>query len=87
MRAGSILIFFAAVTLLATAFGTRFYSRSLSSVLLTLVLIARSEYKDSQHNGRQQADDTNLAKDGYMLHSYAPFERITNIVGRIVHAA
>jgi PAS domain S-box-containing protein len=40
MRAGSILILFAAVTLLATAFGTRFYSRSLSSVLLTLVLIA-----------------------------------------------
>jgi PAS domain S-box-containing protein len=40
MRAGSILISFAAVTLLATAFGARFYSGSLSSVLLTLVLIA-----------------------------------------------
>jgi PAS domain S-box-containing protein len=40
MRAGSILISFAAVTLLATAFGAHFYSGSLSSVLLTLVLIA-----------------------------------------------
>ena len=40
MRAGSILISFAAITLLATAFGARFYSGSLSSVLLTLVLIA-----------------------------------------------
>lgn len=40
MRAGSILISFAAVTLLATAFGARLYSGSLSSVLLTLVLIA-----------------------------------------------
>jgi PAS domain S-box-containing protein len=39
MRAGSILISFAAVTLLATAFGAHFYSGSLSSVLLTLVLI------------------------------------------------
>ena len=40
MRAGSILISFAAVTLLGTAFGAHFYSRPLSSVLLTLVLIA-----------------------------------------------
>jgi PAS domain S-box-containing protein len=40
MRAGSILISFAAITLLATAFGAHFYSGSLSSVLLTLVLIA-----------------------------------------------
>jgi PAS domain S-box-containing protein len=40
MRAGSILISFAAFTLLATAFGARLYSGSLSSVLLTLVLIA-----------------------------------------------
>jgi len=40
MRTGSILISFAAFTLLATAFGARFYSGSLSSVLLTLVLIA-----------------------------------------------
>src|SRR5258708_19224671 len=40
MRAGSILISLAAVTLLATAFGAHFYSGSLSSVLLTLVLIA-----------------------------------------------
>ena len=40
MRAGSILIFFAAVTLLATAFGARSYSGSFSSVLLTLVLVA-----------------------------------------------
>jgi PAS domain S-box-containing protein len=40
MRAGSILISFAAITLLATAFGARLYSGSLSSVLLTLVLIA-----------------------------------------------
>ena len=40
MRAGSILISFAAVTLLATAFGARLYSRSLSSVLLALVLVA-----------------------------------------------
>jgi PAS domain S-box-containing protein len=40
MRAGSILIAFAAVTLLGTAFGAHFYSASLSSVLLTLVLIA-----------------------------------------------
>lgn len=40
MRAGSVLISFAAITLLATAFGARFYSGSLSSVLLTLVLIA-----------------------------------------------
>src|SRR5258708_12291626 len=39
MRAGSILISFAAITLLATAFGAHFYSGSLSSVLLTLVLI------------------------------------------------
>jgi len=40
MRAGSILISFAAITLLAAAFGAHFYSGSLSSVLLTLVLIA-----------------------------------------------
>ena len=40
MRAGSILISFAAITLLAAAFGARFYGRSLSSLLLTLVLIA-----------------------------------------------
>src|SRR6266851_6416977 len=40
LRAGSILISFAAITLLATAFGAHFYSGSLSSVLLTLVLIA-----------------------------------------------
>src|SRR5467141_3425941 len=40
MRAGSILISFAAVTLLGTASGAHFYSGSLSSVLLTLVLIA-----------------------------------------------
>lgn len=40
MRAGSVLISFAAITLLATAFGAHFYSGSLSSVLLTLVLIA-----------------------------------------------
>ncbi len=40
MRAGSILIFFAGVTLLATAFRARSYSGSFSSVLLTLVLIA-----------------------------------------------
>jgi PAS domain S-box-containing protein len=40
MRAGSILISFAAFTLLATAFGAHFYSGSLSSILLTLVLIA-----------------------------------------------
>ncbi len=40
MRAGSILISFAAITLLATAFVARLYSGSLSSVLLALVLIA-----------------------------------------------
>jgi PAS domain S-box-containing protein len=40
LRAGSVLISFAAVILLATAFGVHFYSGSLSSVLLTLVLIA-----------------------------------------------
>jgi PAS domain S-box-containing protein len=40
MRAGSILISLAAVTLLVAAFGAKFYSRSLSSILLTLVLIA-----------------------------------------------
>src|SRR5467141_1954439 len=40
MRAGSILISFAAFTLLATAFGAHFYSGSLSSILLTFVLIA-----------------------------------------------
>ena len=37
---GSVLISFAAVTLPATAFGAHFYSASLSSVLLTLSLIA-----------------------------------------------
>jgi len=42
LRAGSVLISFAAITLLATAFGAHFYSGSLSSVLLTLVLIALS---------------------------------------------
>ncbi len=40
IRAGSVLIGFAALTLLATAFEVRFYSNSLSSALLTLVLIA-----------------------------------------------
>ena len=40
MRAGSILISLAAIALLATAFEARLYSGSLSSVLLTLVLIA-----------------------------------------------
>jgi PAS domain S-box-containing protein len=40
MRAGSVLISFAAVTLLVGAFGAKFYSRSVSSILLTLVLIA-----------------------------------------------
>ena len=40
LRIGSVLICFAAVTLLATGFGAHFYSASLSSVLLTLVLVA-----------------------------------------------
>src|SRR6266446_3956792 len=40
LRAGSVLISFAAITLLATAFVARLYSGSLSSVLLALVLIA-----------------------------------------------
>jgi PAS domain S-box-containing protein len=40
LRFGSVLIAFAAITLLATAFGAHFYSGSLSSVLLTIVLIA-----------------------------------------------
>jgi PAS domain S-box-containing protein len=40
MRAGSILISFAAITLLAAAFGVHFYGGSMSSLLLTLVLIA-----------------------------------------------
>jgi PAS domain S-box-containing protein len=40
MRLGSVLIGFAALTLLVTAFGARVYSGSLSSVLLTLVLIS-----------------------------------------------
>ena len=40
MRAGSVLISFAAVALLVAAFGAKFYSRSLSSILLTLVLVA-----------------------------------------------
>ena len=38
MRLGSVLIGFAAVTLLITAFGAHLYSRSLSSVLLMVVL-------------------------------------------------
>jgi len=40
MRAGSVLIGFAALALLATAFGARLYSGLLSSALLTLVLVA-----------------------------------------------
>ncbi len=40
MRLGSVLISFAAVVLLATAFGAHFYSGPVFSVLLTLVLIA-----------------------------------------------
>lgn len=40
MRAGSILISFAAITLLAAAFGAHFYGGALSSQLLALVLIA-----------------------------------------------
>ena len=40
LRAGAVLIGFAALTLLATAFGAHLYSGPLSSVLLTLVLIA-----------------------------------------------
>ena len=40
LRSGCVLIAFAAITLLATAFGAHFYSGSLSSVLLTIVLIA-----------------------------------------------
>jgi PAS domain S-box-containing protein len=40
MRAGSALISLAAVTLLVAAFGAKFYSRSLSSILLSIVLIA-----------------------------------------------
>ena len=39
MRVGSVLIGFAALTLLATAFGAHLYSGLLSSALLTLVLI------------------------------------------------
>jgi PAS domain S-box-containing protein len=39
MRAGSLLIGFAALTLLATAFGAHLYSGLLSSALLTLVLM------------------------------------------------
>lgn len=39
MRFGSVLIGFAALTLLVTAFGAHLYSNLLSSVLLTLVLI------------------------------------------------
>lgn len=39
-RVGSIVIIVAAITLLGTAFGAQFYSKSLSSVLLTLVLVA-----------------------------------------------
>jgi PAS domain S-box-containing protein len=40
MRLGSVLISFAAVTLLVAAFGAKFYTRSLSSILLILVLVA-----------------------------------------------
>jgi len=40
IRPGSILFSFSAVSLLVAAFGTRFYGGSLSSVLLTLVLMA-----------------------------------------------
>ncbi|MGB2590661.1 MAG: PAS domain S-box protein [Candidatus Acidiferrum sp.] len=40
MRTGSILISFAALTLLATAFEAHLYARSLSSALLVLVLLA-----------------------------------------------
>src|SRR5580658_10034282 len=40
MRVGSVLISLAAFTLLVAAFGAKFYSHSLSSILLTLVLIA-----------------------------------------------
>ncbi len=40
MRVGSVLIGFAALTLLLTAFGAHLYSGPLSSVLLTLVLLA-----------------------------------------------
>jgi len=40
LRAGSILICFAAGTLLVTALGSRFYNGALSSILLTLVLVA-----------------------------------------------
>lgn len=40
MRVGSVLIGFAALTLLITAVGARLYSSSLSSVLLTIVLIS-----------------------------------------------
>lgn len=40
LRIGSVLISFAAITLLATAFGAHFYSGPVFSALLTLVLIA-----------------------------------------------
>jgi PAS domain S-box-containing protein len=40
LRAGSFLISLAALTLLATTFGAHFYSGSVFSILLTLVLIA-----------------------------------------------
>lgn len=40
MRVSSVLISLAAITLLGAAFGAEFYSRSVSSILLTLVLIA-----------------------------------------------
>src|SRR5689334_14483926 len=40
MRVGSVLIGFAALTLLITAFGSHLYSGSLSSTLLTIVLIS-----------------------------------------------
>lgn len=40
MRLGSILVSFAAITLFATAFGARFYSDAVFSVLLALLLIA-----------------------------------------------
>ena len=42
MPAGAILICFASVTVLVAAFGPRFYNGPLSSMLLTLVLIALS---------------------------------------------
>ena len=40
MRVGSVLVGFAALALLLTAFGARLYSRSLSSALLLVVLVS-----------------------------------------------